>query len=75
MFKVWAKTSVSRRKTKHDRAIRKVTLSSPCLWASFHPPILSFSGIRKVRTFLLNVSIKCCNSVRNAQHLMHKVRD
>ncbi len=30
----------------------KVTLSSPCLWASFHPlSPLSFSGIRKVRKF------------------------
>jgi hypothetical protein len=32
------------------RVIHKVTLSSPCLWACFHP-IPSLSGIRKVRKF------------------------
>ncbi len=31
--------------------IRKVTLSSPSLWAWFHPPIPSFTGICKVRKF------------------------
>jgi hypothetical protein len=40
------------KKVYYIRVIRKVTLSSPCLWASFHPPpILSFTGIRKVKTF------------------------
>jgi hypothetical protein len=43
----------------HIRVIHKVTLSSPCL----SPLILSFSGIYKVKTFLLNLSIKCCNSI------------
>jgi hypothetical protein len=31
--------------------IRKVTLSSPCLWASFHPISPLFSGIGKEKTF------------------------
>jgi hypothetical protein len=31
--------------------ICNVTLSSPYLSASFHPPNLSFSGIRKVKKF------------------------
>jgi hypothetical protein len=48
-------------------------LSSPCLWASFHPPIpsFSFSGIPQSKDILLNLSMKCCNSVWNAetQHL------
>ncbi len=34
-----------------DRVIYEVTQSSPCLWASFHPPIPSFSGIHKVKRF------------------------
>jgi hypothetical protein len=45
----------------------QVTLSSPCLWASFHPPIPSFNGICKVKTFLLNLSMKCWNSAFSAQ--------
>jgi hypothetical protein len=35
-----------------NRVIHKVTLSSPCLWACFHSPIHSFSGICKVRNFI-----------------------
>ncbi len=31
------------------------------------PPIPSFSGIRKVKDILLNHSMKCYNSVRNAE--------
>ncbi len=33
------------------RDMRKFALSSPCLWASFHPPNPSFSGIRNVKGF------------------------
>jgi hypothetical protein len=47
--------------------ICKLTPSSPCLWASFHPPIPSFSGICKVKPFLLNLSMKCWNTAFNAQ--------
>jgi hypothetical protein len=32
-----------------NRVIHKVILSWPCLWACFHSPIPSFSGICKVR--------------------------
>jgi hypothetical protein len=75
MFKVWAKTSVSRRKTKHDRAIRKVTLSSFTLSLGLlSPPLSSLSMVsaKYVRTFLLKcqyemlqLSTKC--SAFNAQ--------
>ncbi len=41
------------------RFISKVTLSSPCPWACFRPPIPSFSGIRKVRKFYYISSISC----------------
>ncbi len=58
-----------------NRVIPKVTLTFGLL----SPPIHSFSGISKVKTFyiLLNHSMKCCNSVQNdeTQHLMHKVRE
>ncbi len=43
--------------------ICKVTLSLGLL----SPPIPSFSGIRKVKEILLNLSIKCWNSAFNAQ--------
>jgi len=44
------------------REIRKVT---PCLWASFSPHNLSFSGISKVcKETLLNLGMKCWNSLR-----------
>jgi len=32
-----------------NRVMSNVTLSSPSLWACFHPPIPSFNGVRKVR--------------------------
>jgi hypothetical protein len=40
-------------------------MTSPCLWASFHPPYPLFQP--KVRKFLLNLSMKCWNSAFNAQ--------
>ncbi len=43
----------------NNREIRKVILSSLCLWASFHPPIPSLNEVRKVRKFLLNLGMKC----------------
>jgi len=45
---------ISKTRKCEDRVIRKVTLSSPCLWACFHPPFPYFSGILKVMKFLLN---------------------
>ncbi len=38
-------------KLHNVRVIRKVTLCSPCLWASFHPLSPPFGGIHKVNTF------------------------
>jgi hypothetical protein len=40
--------------SKEDHSIElsvKVTLSSPCLWVSFHPLSSLFSCIHKVKTF------------------------
>jgi hypothetical protein len=46
------------------RVIGKVTLLSPCLWASFHPISNPLSaGIGKVKSILLNLSMKFRNSV------------
>ncbi len=47
--------------------MHRVTLSSLCVWGSCHPPIPSFSGIRKVKDILLSLSMKCWNSAFNAQ--------
>jgi hypothetical protein len=47
------------------KVVCKVTLSTPCLWASFHHPILPFSGISKSKDTLLNLSMKCRNSGLN----------
>jgi hypothetical protein len=51
----------------HNRVICEVTLSSPCLWASFHPPIPSFTWYPQRKKILLNLSMKCRNSTFNAQ--------
>jgi hypothetical protein len=50
---------------QNSRVIPKVTLSSQCLWVSFHPPLPSFTSIHNVKTFLLNLSMKCWNSAFN----------
>ncbi len=49
------------------RVIRKVTLSSSCLWASYH--LLSPLSVvyAKYRHFNKNLSMKCWNSAFNAQ--------
>jgi hypothetical protein len=53
------------------RVFFKVTLSSTCLWASFHPLSLSLGEVHKVRKeVLFNLGMKCWNSAFNA----HKVR-
>jgi len=51
-----------------NRVIYKVTLSSPCLWASFHPYPL-FQWYLQSKEMLLNFSMKCWNSAFNAQGL------
>jgi len=48
------------------RLICKVTLSSPCLWASFHPYPL-FQWYPYSKDILLNLSMKCWNSGFDAQ--------
>ncbi len=47
------------------RLICKVSLASPCLCASFHP---FFKWYPQSNDILLNLSMKCCNSVRNAEN-------
>jgi hypothetical protein len=56
----------------YNRVIHKVTLlSSPCLWASFHPPETSLSTSNhsslQSKENLLNLGMKCWNSTFNAQ--------
>jgi hypothetical protein len=51
-----------------NRVICKVTLSSPCLWASFHPYPL-FQWYLQSNEILLNFSMKCWNSAFHAQGL------
>ncbi len=51
----------------HIRVLRKVTLSSPCLWAAFHPLCPLFNEVRKVKKFLFNLGMKCWNSAFNTQ--------
>jgi hypothetical protein len=41
----------------------ELSIKSPCLWA----PVCSFSGIHKIRKFLLNLNMKWWNSAFNAQ--------
>ncbi len=53
---------------QNSRVIPKVTLSSECLWVSFHPALHSFTGICKVKTILLNLNIKCWNSSFTESH-------
>ncbi len=48
------------------RVIRKLTLSSPSIWASFYPYPL-FQWYPQSKDILLNLSIKCWNSTFNAQ--------
>jgi hypothetical protein len=48
------------------RVIYKVTLSSPCLWASFHPYPL-FQWYPQSKDIRLNLSMKCWNSAFNAR--------
>jgi len=48
---------------KDIRVIRKVTLSSPSLWASFDPPIPLFQWYPQSKDILLNLGMKCCNSL------------
>jgi hypothetical protein len=48
------------------RVIPKVTLSSPCFWACFHPYPL-FQWYLQSKEILLNLSMKCWNSAFNAQ--------
>jgi hypothetical protein len=55
---------VTKKKTPYIRFIDKVTLSSPYLWASFHPLAL-FEWVSK--HFLLNLNMKCWNSAFNTQ--------
>jgi hypothetical protein len=50
---MWQHHKIEKKNKKNGRVMSKVTLSSPCLWASFHPFIPSFSGIHKEKTFLL----------------------
>jgi hypothetical protein len=52
----------------YNRIIRKVTLSSPCLWASFHPYPL-FQRYLQSKDILINLSMKCWYSAFNAQGL------
>jgi len=49
-----------------NKVIHKVTLSSPCLWASCHPYPL-FQWYPQTKDILINLSMKCCNSAFNAQ--------
>ncbi len=46
--------------------IPKVTLSSPCLWALFHPTHPLFQWYPQSKDMLLNLSMKCWNSALNA---------
>jgi len=52
-------------------SILELSVKKPCLHPVFgpplSPPIPSFSGIRKIKTFLLNLSMKCWNLPFNAQ--------
>ncbi len=48
------------------RVIPKVTLSSPCLWASFHP-LSPLSWYLQSKHILRNLSMKCWYSAFNAQ--------
>jgi hypothetical protein len=51
---------------QNNRLIHKVTLSSPCLRASFHPyPLLQW--YLQSKEMLLNLGMKCWNSAFNAQ--------
>jgi hypothetical protein len=52
------------------RVIRKVTLYSPCLWASFHLLSPHFQWYPQSHEILLNVSMKCWISAFNAQRLI-----
>ncbi len=48
------------------RVIPKVTLSSPCLWASFHP-LSPLSWYLQSKDILINLSMKCWYEAFNAQ--------
>jgi hypothetical protein len=50
----------------YTRVISKVTLSSPCHWVGFHPHPL-FQRYSQSKETLLNLSMKCWNSVFHAQ--------
>jgi hypothetical protein len=52
------------------RVIRKVTLYSPCLWASFHLLSPHFQWYPQSHEILLNLSMKCWISAFNAQRLI-----
>ncbi len=51
---------------QHIRKIRQVTLSSPCLWASFHPLTLLLV-VSESKEILLNLNMKFWISAFNAQ--------
>jgi hypothetical protein len=61
----------------HNRVVRKVTLSSPFLLGLLFTPYPLFQWYLQAKDILINLGMKCCNSVWNAdtQHLMHKARD
>jgi hypothetical protein len=61
----------------HTIVIHKVTMSSPSLWGLLSTPYPLFQWYPQSKDILINLSMKCYNSVWNAhtQHLMHKVRD
>jgi hypothetical protein len=50
---------------QNNRLIHKVTLSSLCLWASFHPYPLSQWYLQS-KEILLNLGMKCWDSPFNA---------
>jgi hypothetical protein len=56
---------------EHIKVIPKVTLSSSCLWVSFHPPMPSpfplFQWYTQSKDILINLSMKCWFSAFNAQ--------
>jgi hypothetical protein len=56
---------------KHIRIIHKVTLSSPCLWASFYPlsplSVVSTKYLIKSQYGTLQLGMKCSNSARGSR--------
>jgi hypothetical protein len=53
------------------RVICKVTLSSPCVWACFHPPPILLQWYLQSN----EIFIKSHHEMLKLKHLMHKVRD